>query len=344
MIREAIAQVVNGHHLTEAQASDVMTDIMEDSVTPAQFGALVTALRLKGETVDEIAGFASVMRDKAVRLPLTDSSALVDTCGTGGDGRGTFNISTAAAIVAAAGGVRVAKHGNRAASSKCGSADVLEALGVPISLSPADVVACLDAIGITFMLAPHFHPATRFAVGPRREIGIRTVFNILGPLTNPARVRAQVLGVAGATLVPIMAEVLGRMGTERALVVCSDDGTDELTVCAAATVAELRDGAVRVWRLDPTELGLPLAPAESLRGGTAAANAAMMHQLFAGSAQPALADTVALNAAATFYVAGVVGDMATGIALARHVIQDGRAARTLAAWIAFQPANQAVVS
>ncbi len=220
MIRDLIARVVSGHDLSEAEARRAMRAIMDEEVTAAQLAALITAMRMKGECLDEVVGFASVMRDRALAVRADGIGMVIDTCGTGGDGLGSFNVSTAAAIVVAAAGCAVAKHGNRAASSKCGSADVLEALGVHLAISPEQATAGLERMGIAFLLAPLYHPATRFAVGPRREIGIRTVFNILGPLTNPARVKSQVLGVADPSLVPLMAAALQRLGSRRALVVC----------------------------------------------------------------------------------------------------------------------------
>ena len=332
MIREAISRVVAGDHLTQDEAGAVMAEIMGDEVTPAQFGALVTALRLKGETVDEIAGFAGMMRDRALPVTLPPGGVVVDTCGTGGDSKGTFNVSTAAAIVVAAVGYRVAKHGNRAASSLCGSADVLEALGVPISLSPPAVAASIAEVGIAFMLAPLFHPATRFAVGPRREIGIRTVFNILGPLTNPARVTAQVLGVPDAGLVEKMAAVLGRLGARHALVVRADDGMDELSVSAPTTVCELHGGAVRTYRVSPEDLGLQRAAPSAIAGGGAQENAALMIEVLDGTASQALRDVVALNAAAALIACEGAAGFPEGIALAREAMESGAARAKLEQW------------
>src|SRR5919204_5101664 len=332
MIKSAIADVVAGRDLSEEQARAVMTAIMEDEVTPAQFAALVTALRIKGETVDEVAGFAGVMRDKAVPVRADGMGVVVDTCGTGGDGRGTFNVSTAAAIVAAAAGPAVAKHGNRAASSACGSADVLETLGVAINLGPHEVAACLERAGIAFMLAPLFHPATRFAVGPRREIGIRTVFNILGPLTNPARVKAQVLGVAEPRLTTMMAQVLQRLGSQHAFVVCGADGIDEISVCGPTYVAELRHGTVRQYGVTPEELGVKRAPFEEIKGGDAATNAAIITAVLRGEGPRAPRDVVALNTGAALVAAAVAPDLPAGVCMAREAIDAGLGWRKLEEW------------
>ena len=331
-IKRAIADLVAGHDLSEEQARGVMTAIMEEEVTPAQFGALVTALRLKGETVDEIAGFAGVMRDKAVPVRADGVGMVVDTCGTGGDGLGTFNVSTAAAIVTAAVGPAVAKHGNRAASSACGSADVLEALGVAIGLGPHEVTACLERAGIAFMLAPLYHPATRFAVGPRREIGIRTVFNILGPLTNPARVKAQVLGVAEPRLTGMMAQVLKRLGSRHAFVVCGEDGIDEISVSGPTHVAELRDGEVSEYVVTPEELGVERAPFDEIKGADAATNAAMIASVLRGEGPRAPRDVVALNAGAALVAAAVAPDLPAGVRKAREAINAGLGWRKLEQW------------
>ena len=258
MIREAIEAVVRGESLSMEHAAQAMNEIMSGEATPAQFGAFVTALRLKGETVDEIAGMAQVMREHSLHVEV--DGPLVDTCGTGGDGSGTFNISTTAAFVAAGAGAKVAKHGNRAMSGSSGSADVLEALGAKIDLSPESVARCINETGFGFMFAQGFHPSMRFAAGPRREIGIRTVFNILGPLTNPAGADAQVIGVADASMASKMAQVLGRLGSRRALVVHGSDGLDEITVAGTSRVWELRDGAVNEYDISPAEFGVNASP------------------------------------------------------------------------------------
>ncbi len=331
MIREAIELLVRGEHLSMEQAVQVMEEIMTGEATPAQFGAFVTALRLKGEHPEEVAGMALVMRDKANRVVHTE--AVVDTCGTGGDGSGSFNVSTAAAFVAAAAGAVVAKHGNRAMSSRCGSADVLEALGVKIELTPEQVQRCLAEAGIGFMFAPAFHPAMRFASGPRREVGIRTVFNILGPLTNPAGAAHQVVGVGDGSLGPLMAGALQRMGSKHALVVHSEDGMDEISICAPTNVWEVTGGGVRAYRIAPEDFGLSRGAMEAVRGSTAAENAARMRALFSDE-QGTLLDMVLLNAAAALLAADRAGSLNDGLAMARKAVEDGEALRRVDALVA----------
>ncbi len=326
MIKQAIAGLVDGKSLTEDEAAAVMTDIMSDEATPAQIGAFVTALRMKGETVAEVTGLARTMRANAVKVETT--LAVVDSCGTGGDGTGTFNISTAAALVAAAAGAVVAKHGNRAMSSRCGSADVLEALGVNIELDGAGVARCLEQVGIGNMFAPLFHPAMKHAGPTRREIGIRTVFNILGPLTNPAGARAQLLGVADAALAPKMAAVLGALGTERALVVHGADGLDEITVCAETSVSELKDGRVREYTIAPEDAGLTRARPGALAGGSLADNVAIIREVFQG-ALGAPRSVVLINAAAVLLLAGVAADLKQGVTRAAEAVDTGKAQKTL---------------
>jgi len=335
MIREALGLLVAKQSLSEAQARAVMDEIMDEAVTPAQFGALVTALRLKGETVDEVVGFASAMRDRAVGVRADGVGMVIDTCGTGGDGKSTFNVSTAAAIVVAAAGYAVAKHGNRAASSRCGSADVLEALGVRISQTSEQVTAGLERIGIAFMLAPLYHPATRFAVGPRREIGIRTVFNILGPLTNPARVKGQVLGVADPSIAPLMAAALGRMGVRHAMVVSGCEGLDELSIAGPSLVCELWHGESRSYEVTPEDAGLARAPLEEVQGGTAEENAAILRDVFAAPRPGARRDIVALNAGAALVVCEAARSLREGVATAMRIIESGKALGKLEQWIRF---------
>jgi len=331
MIREAIAALVDGRSLTEAEAAAVMEEIMSGEATPAQFGAFVTALRLKGETVDEIAGMARVMREKARRVHV--EGVLLDTCGTGGDARGTFNVSTAAAFVAAGAGARVAKHGNRAMTSRCGSADVLEALGARIDLSPEQVKACLEETGVGFMFAPSFHPAMKFAAGPRREIGVRTVFNILGPLTNPAGAACQVLGVADPSLAETMALVLARLGGRRALVVHGRDGLDEMSISGPTLVCELAEGQVRQYEVTPQEVGLALSEAASVAGGTPEENAAALREVLAGRPGPRR-DIVLLNAAAGLVALERAAALAEGVALAAGAIDSGAARERLERFVA----------
>ncbi|MGH2354618.1 MAG: anthranilate phosphoribosyltransferase, partial [Chloroflexota bacterium] len=280
MIVEAIAKLAEGESLTQEEAAATMEDLMEERATPAQFGAFVTALRLKGETPEEIAGMAQVMRQKAMRVP-TDLP-VVDTCGTGGDGSGSFNVSTAAALVVAAAGRPVAKHGNRGMSSRCGSADVLEALGVNITLGPEAVARCIEQAGIGFMFAQTYHPAMKFAAPLRREIGIRTVFNILGPLTNPAGARTQVLGAPNPAAQGRLAGALGRLGAERALVVHGLEGLDELSIAGPSRVVDLRGGAMEEYEVHPEDVGLRLGQAEDVRGGDAAENAAIIRTVLTG--------------------------------------------------------------
>lgn len=331
MIREAIARIVEGGDLTRDEAAAVMDEIMTGQATPAQFGALVTALRIKGETVEELVGFAATMRRFATVV--TPPTRVVDTCGTGGDGHGSFNISTTAAFVAAGAGATVAKHGNRSASSRCGSADVLEALGVAIALPAEGVEACLAEAGIGFMFAQAFHPAMKFAGGPRREIGIRTVFNILGPLTNPAGARAQLLGVPSPALVERMARALALLGAQHALVVHGDDGMDEITICAPTQVSEVRDGEVRTYRVAPEDFGFTRADHDAIRGGDAATNAAITRAVLDGQNGPARA-VVLLNAAAALVAADLADDLDDGLRLAARSIDSGAAAERLERLIA----------
>ncbi|HUU08358.1 MAG TPA: anthranilate phosphoribosyltransferase [Dehalococcoidales bacterium] len=332
MIKEAISSLVSGRSLTMDEAAMVMEEIMQGEATQAQFGAFVTALRLKGETVDEIVGLAKTMRSKVV--PVVTAGAVVDTCGTGGDGSCTFNISTTAAFVAAGAGLKVAKHGNRAMSSQCGSADVLEALGVKIDLNAGQVQRCLEEVGMGFMFAPIFHPAMKYAVAPRREIGIRTVFNILGPLTNPAGAQAQVLGVADGLLAEKMALVLHGLGCKHALVVHGDDGLDEVTVTGKTEVYEVKDNYIKSYFISPEDFGLPRAELDCLRGGTAAENAACLRNILGGATGPQR-DVVLLNAAAALMVGGGVDTLQQGIARAGEIIDSGQATAKLEQLVRF---------
>ena len=330
MIRDAIVKLVDGCDLSEEEAAGCMEQIMSAEATPAQFGAFVVALRLKGETVDEIAGMARVMREQSLHVDV--DGPLLDTCGTGGSGKSVFNVSTAAAFVAAGAGVRVAKHGNRAMTSACGSADVLEALGGKIDLPPAGVQASIEQAGFGFMFAQAFHPAMKFAGGLRREIGVRTVFNILGPLTNPAGAEAQVLGVADATLAAKMAQVLLRLGTKHALVVSGEDGLDEVSVSANTRVYEVKQGAVESYILNPAGLGLATHPLEELRGGSAEENAQAMRCVLGGEAG-ALRDFTLINAAAGLVAANLASTIAEGLTLAAKSIDSSAALEKLEAWV-----------
>ena len=322
-------QLVRGESLAEAEASRAMELIMRDEATPIQIAGFIVALRVKGETVEELAGLARTAR--AMATPIDVDGDLLDTCGTGGDGSGSFNISTLAAIVAAACGARVAKHGNRAASSTCGSADVLEALGVRIDLPPAGVAACIREAGIGFLFAPIFHPSFRYASQPRKELGVRTVFNVLGPLCNPAGARRQALGVPEPRLAEKMAEVLVRLDVERALVFHAD-GLDELSTVGPSLVIELLDGGRRAYQLDAVDLGLPRASREDLRGGGPAENAVIAREILEGAAGPRR-DVVLLNASAALRAAGIARDWREGIALSAEALDQGRAAAVLDRWV-----------
>jgi anthranilate phosphoribosyltransferase len=330
-IRDAITRVTDGRDLSEEQASACMSELMTGTATPAQFGAYVTALRMKGETVDEIAGMAKIMREKSARIEI--DGPLLDTCGTGGDESGSFNVSTCAAFIAAGAGARVAKHGNRAMTSRCGSADVLEALGAKIDLTPAQVGACIERSGFGFMFAQAFHPAMKFVAPLRREIGIRTVFNILGPLTNPAGATRQVIGVPRADLVEKLAAVLQRLGSEHALVVHGEDGFDEISIGGQSLVAELIDGVVRTYTVSPMDAGLPVHDISTLIGDTPEHNAAELREVLRGRPGP-LRDFAIINAAAALMVWGSAKDLLTGAEIAMHSIDSGAATERLDAFIA----------
>ncbi len=335
MIREAIKIVIEGQSLTLDESSQCMTEIMDGLATPAQIAALLVALRLKGESIEELTGFARIMRAKATPVPHT-RALVVDTCGTGGDSSGTFNISTTAAFVVAGAGVAVAKHGNRALSSQSGSADVLGALGVKLDLTPERVGLAIDKVGIGFLFAPALHGAMKHAAGPRKEIGVRTAFNLLGPLTNPAGAKHQVIGVFDADYVELLAAVLGQLGCEHALVV-HGDGLDELTVCGESRVAELKDGKIRGYYVDPEEYGFELADAKALAGGDAALNASITRAVLEG-ASGAKRDIVLLNAAAALVAANACPTLREGVAMATHAIDSGGAAKKLDALIEFSNA------
>jgi anthranilate phosphoribosyltransferase len=325
---DAIAKLVRCENLTEEEAAGAFEVIMRGDATPSQIAGFMVALRMKGETPEELTGFARTAR--AVATPIEVEGALLDTCGTGGDGLATFNISTLSAIVAAACGARVAKHGNRAASSLCGSADVLEKLGVKIDLPPEGVARCIQEAGIGFLFAPVFHPSFRYAGVPRRELAIRSVFNILGPLCNPAGAKYQALGVADAKLASKMADVLMRLGVERAIVFHAADGMDELSVSTPSQVIEI-DGERKEYELDPRDLGLRKAPLEATRGGGPDDNARIAREVLDGSPGPRR-DVVLLNSAAALRAAGIARDWKEGMGLAAEAIDSGRAAQTLDRW------------
>jgi anthranilate phosphoribosyltransferase len=346
MIREAIAHVVAGATLTESEAAAVMEEIMTGVATPSQLGAFLTALRLRpgGETVEELAGLARVMRAKAVRVYLNDNLAEValDTCGTGGDGAGTFNVSTAAGIIAAAAGAAVAKHGNRSATSRCGSADVLEALGVRIDLGPEQIANCVQEVGFGFMFAPAYHPAMKYVGPTRREIGIRTVFNILGPLTNPAHTRYQVLGVADGSLLRKMGEVLLHLGCRHALIVHGEDGIDECSLNAPTRICEVRAGEeLREYTITPEEVGLTtISDRQPFQGGDPVRNAAIMRELLSNYVESPATDMLCLNTAAALLACEQVDSLADGIKLARATLREGKARQKLADVIACSQAQK----
>ncbi len=328
-IQEAIAKVMQRQDLTAVEAEAAMTQIMQGEATPAQIGAFLTALRMKGESVSEIAGCAAAMRRSAVAVRPQRREMLVDTCGTGGDGAGTFNISTTAAFVVAGAGQPVAKHGNRSISSKCGSADVLEALGVNLDLSAEQVASCVDKVGIGFLFAPRLHPAMKHAIGPRRELGVRTIFNLLGPLTNPAGAAAQVLGVYDPALTEPLARVLGELGTRAAFVVHGADGLDELTTTGPNRISALRSGRVETHTFDPSDLGFRRAHVSELRGGDARENADITRDILAGRLNGARRDVVLLNAGAALVAAGRARSLPEGIRAAEHSLDSGAAQRVL---------------
>lgn len=323
MIQDILLQLVTGDHLSRQQAAEVMTEIMGGNATPAQIGALLVALRMKGESVDEITGFAETMRKFATRIPTT-RSPLVDTCGTGGDRSGTFNISTTAAFVVAGAGLAVAKHGNRSASSKCGSADVLEKLGVNIDATPEVVGRCIDEVGIGFLFARALHGAMKHVAAPRMELRLRTVFNVLGPLTNPAHATGQVMGVFDSALVEPLARVLINLGVEHAYVVAGSDGLDEITLCGPTHVAEANGGAVRKYDIEPAELGFPTAKPDTLLGGDAKENADILLSILDGEKGPRR-DIVVVNAAAGIMAGGIAEAWQEGIHAAQQAIDSGAA-------------------
>ncbi len=346
MLKEAIYKVVTRQDLTEAEMTRAMEVIMGGEATEAQIGAFITALRMKGETVPEITAAAKVMRAKATGIPIAnglvdldrdeinvDWETVVDTCGTGGDATQTFNVSTTTAFVVAGAGLRVAKHGNRAVSSRCGSADVIEALGITLALTPDQVAACINEVGIGFLFAPQLHGAMRYAIGPRREIGIRTIFNILGPLTNPAGANEQVLGVYDPRLTEPMAQVLGNLGGRSAFVVYGEGSYDEISIVGPTRVSQLEAGKVRTYDITPEDFGVKRARLEDIKGGDVFDNARIVRQVLKGEGGAPREDMVALNAAAAFIAAGLARDFPGGIALARETIKTGKALGKLEALV-----------
>lgn len=331
MVKKAIGKIVGGIDLSESEMMEVMDIIMEGEATPAQIGAFITALRFKGETVDEVTGAARIMRHKATRINAL-SSVIVDTCGTGGDGMNTFNISTTAAFVAAAAGLTVAKHGNRAVSSSCGSADVLEAFGVNIDAGQEIVEECIQQIGIGFLFAPRLHGAMKYAIGPRREIGIRTIFNMLGPLTNPAGATSQLIGVYDPRLTEMFAGVLKNLGTKRAFVVHGSDGLDEATVTGETRVSELNDGLITTYNINPADFFGETSDGEKLVGGNASVNAEITKGVLTGEGG-ACREIVLLNAALAIMAGGKAENIREGIDIAADCIDSGAAVKKLQALI-----------
>ena len=323
MFQAALHSVIDGNDLTENEMVLAMTEIMEGKVTDSQLAAFLTALHIKGETIAEIVGAALVMRSKAEKLNIK-ATPLVDTCGTGGDKSDTFNISTASALVAAGAGVNIAKHGNRAVSSRSGSADVLKCLGVNLEADLPTVKRCVEKVGIGFLFAPLMHKAMKHAAGVRKELGFRTIFNVLGPLTNPANAEAQVLGVFDAKWVEPLAEVLAVLGCSHALVVHGEDGLDEITLTGNSHIAELKKGKVKSYKLDPDELGLEICFSEDIKGGTPEENAAIIEGILKGEKGPKR-DIVLLNSAAAIYVAGIAKSMEQGVECAIESIDSGKA-------------------
>ncbi|HKD86687.1 MAG TPA: anthranilate phosphoribosyltransferase [Terriglobales bacterium] len=345
MILDALHKVANHRSsLTREEAREVMSRILRGDASEAQIGALLVAMHMKGETVEEIVGFAEAIRDEATKLKTeagealdlsgTERDALVDTCGTGGDASGTFNISTATALTIAGAGVRVAKHGNRSISSKCGSADVMEALGVKIDLTPARIVACLQETGIAFLYAPAMHSAMKYVQPARRELRLRTVFNLLGPLTNPAGASAQVVGVYSADLVEKLAEALSELGVRRVLVVHGRDGLDEITISGASKIAEVRNAQVRVYEVTPEDFGLKRAPLAEIAGGDATQNAAVIRAILGGERSPRR-DVVLLNAAAALVAAGHADHIGEAVPLAAYALDSGHARQRLQLLVEF---------
>ena len=347
MIKECISKVVVGKDLTEAEMEKAMDEIMSGEATPAQIGAFITALRIKGETVDEITGAARTMRAKASKIHVgnnlvnidrddinVEEETILDIVGTGGDGTRTFNVSTTTAFVAAGAGVRVAKHGNRAVSSMCGSADVLENLGVNLDLSPENVERCVNEVGIGFLFAPIFHGAMKYAAGPRKEIGIRSIFNLLGPVTNPAGASALVLGVYDMNLTETIALVLKKLGTKEAYVVCGEGTFDEISICGPTKVSHLKNDEVNTFTMSPEEFGFKVSPVQDIVGGDAAENAHIVKDVLDGEQGPKR-DMVLLNAAAAFVVAGLSKDFNEGIKLGEDVIDSGKAREKLNKLIEF---------
>lgn len=327
MLKNAIRLLIEGKNLSEDEITEALHHIMEGNATQAQIGSFLTALRMKGETIEEITSCVRVMREKADMIT-PQVGYYIDTCGTGGDNSNTFNISTVAAFVAAAGGVTIAKHGNRAMSSKCGSADILEALAVKINLEPQDVKRCIEEVGIGFMFAQSFHKSMKHAAGPRKELGIKTVFNILGPLTNPANAKGRLLGVFDEKLTEPLAKVLRNLGIERAMVIHGRDGLDEITTTTTTKVAELKNGEILQYEIKPELFGIPRSKKEDLVGGDISENIGILYSILKGDKGPKR-DIVVLNAAAALYVGKVAASIEEGVILAAEILDSGKALEKL---------------
>ena len=338
MIKDAIKKVVDEKDLSLEESSAVMGEIMSGEATPSQIACLITALRIKGETADEVTGFASKMRENSIKIH-TKHSDLVDTCGTGGDVSGTFNVSTVSAIIAAAAGARVAKHGNRSVSSRCGSADILEAMGVKIELSPALTAKCIDEVGIGFIYAPAFHPAMKYAGPSRKEIGIRTIFNILGPLTNPAGTKSQVLGVFSPKLTELMAMTLQNLGSTEVMVVHGMDGLDEISISDKTKISHLKNGVIKNYFIEPKNFRMQRHAKADIIGGTVNENIKITNDILKGTEKGAKKDIALLNTAAVLVVAHVAKDMNEGILKARSAIESGAAFKKLEELIKFTGGN-----
>ncbi len=341
MFKNAIDLILSGKNLSDTEAKELMDSMMEGNLTDSQVSAVLVALRTKGETVEEITGFARAMKEKSKRVSVLDYS--IDTCGTGGDGKDTFNISTAVSLVVSAGGVIVAKHGNRAVSSKSGSADVLLQLGFNINVEPEQAEKCLREKGMTFLFAPNYHLAMKNVAGIRQELGIRTVFNMLGPLSNPADIKGQVLGVYDGALTNTIANVLLKLGRERALVVHGDDGLDEITTTTTTMVSEVRDGMVRDYKINPEDLGIKLSKPEDLEGGDSVENAAIIFAILKGVKGPKR-DIVVINSAAAFYVGKKVESLKEGVKLAEEIIDSGVALKKLNELIEYNKGGMLCIS
>jgi len=348
MLNPALEKIAVGKHLSRSEADAAMEEILSGRASHEQIVSLLSTLKTKGETVDELVGFATAMRRHAPPIFPPNHAhadeALVDTCGTGGDASGTFNISTVVAFIVAGAGVRIAKHGNRSISSRCGSADVLEQLGVEIDLPPESIARCIENVGIGFLFAPAIHTATRHAAAARRELKLRTVFNLLGPLTNPARASAQVVGVYDANVTEMMAQALGELGVRRAFVVHGADGLDEISLAGETRVSELRDGAVRTYNITPEDFGLRRAPLDAIRGGDAKQNAEIVHKILGRSLlyreHGPHRDIVLANAAPALVAAGRAQSLLDGVQLASHSIDSGAARERLDALVAFSQAEK----